>query len=81
MNDGALNYDSSYNSTDNSSYKSDGEREYTLFMGVIKYVGILLLVAMMGQMNLMVFGIITLMAATINMVKWADPDEVEKVRR
>lgn len=74
MNDGALNQD---DSTLNTPYKSNGDREYALFMGVLKYIGILLLVSMIGQMSLMVFGIITLMSATINMVKWADPDMEE----
>ncbi len=74
MNDGALNYN---DSTLRNSYKSNGEREYALFLGTLKYLGILVFVTMIGQMSLMAFGIITLFSATINMVKWADPDVEE----
>ena len=66
--------------TKEDSRELDGERVYTLFMGTCKFIGILLLVTMMGQMNVAAFGMITLFYMTLSMVNWADPDMPERVR-
>jgi hypothetical protein len=66
--------------TKEDSRELDGERVYTLFMGTMKYLGILLLVLLMGQMSMATFGLITFLYMTLSMVNWADPDMPERLR-